>query len=248
MIKASMNGEGKSPNIVRVLYELQRMQDNRPEYISPEELEPRLERLRAWQSKRLAATYTDLLAEPQFNPACSFFMSDVYAARDLSQRDRDFERLHDMLARLLPAHMLHLLKSAIQLNQLSNALDQALLQAIFYKPGAVDEITPELYAEGYRICGNYEARFVQIDLLVDILREVGEGSHLPLVGFALRLARAPAQRFGWFELYDFLARGYTAFKQMHDVDRFVSTIEKREIRILDAIFAGDPNPFSVNEN
>jgi hypothetical protein len=80
-------------------------------------------------------------------------------------------------------------------------------------------------------------------LLVDILSEVGDGSHLPLVGFTLRLARAPAQRYGWFELHDFLVRGYTAFKQMHDVDRFVSTIKEREIRILDAIFAGDSDPF-----
>ena len=248
MVKTSVNGERKPPNIVRILYDLQRMQDNHPEYISPEELEPRLEQLRAWQSVRLAATYADLLAESQFNPACNFFLSDVYAAHDLSQRDRDFERLHDMLARLLPAYMLRLLKSAIQLNQLSNALDQALLKAIFYRQSGVDAITPELYTEGYRICDNYEARLAQIELLVDILREVGEGSHLPLVGLTLRLARAPAQRFGWFELHDFLMRGYTAFRQMHAVDRFVSTIEKREIRILDAIFAGNPDPFSASEN
>jgi hypothetical protein len=238
-----MEQNRRPPNIVRILYDLKRMQDNRPVHIPAEELEPRLEQLRAWQSERLAATYADLLAEPQFTPACRFFMSDVYAARDLSQRDRDFERLYDMLARLLPGQMLHLLKSAIQLNQLSNALDQDLLNAIFYDLGADDGITAELYAEGYRICDNYEARFAQIELLVNILGEVGEGSHLPMVGFTLRLARAPAQRFGWFELHDFLERGYTAFKQMHDVDRFVSTIEKREIRILNAIFACDPVPF-----
>jgi len=238
-----MEQNRKPPNIVRILYDLRRMQDNRPVHIPAEELEPRLEQLRAWQSERLAATYADLLTEPQFTPACRFFMSDVYAARDLSQRDRDFERLHDMLARLLPGQMLHLLKSAIQLNQLSNALDQDLLNAIFYDLGADDGITAELYAEGYRICDNYEARFAQIELLVNILGEVGEGSHLPMVGFTLRLARAPAQRFGWYELHDFLERGYTAFKQMHDVDRFVATIEKREIRILNAIFAGDPVPF-----
>jgi hypothetical protein len=238
-----MKQNHKPPNVVRILYDLQQMQDKHPDRIPTAELEPRLEQLRAWQSQRLAVTYADLLAEPQFTPAGRFFLSDVYAARDLSQRDRDFQRLHDMLARLLPDHMLRLLKSAIQMNQLSNALDQDLLNAIFYDLGADDGITPELYAKGYRICDNYEARLAQIELLVDILSEVGDGSHLPLVGFTLRLARAPAQRYGWFELHDFLVRGYTAFKQMHDVDRFVSTIKEREIRILDAIFAGDSDPF-----
>ena len=238
-----MEQNHKPPNVVRILYDLQRMQDKRPQRFPTEELEPRLRQLRAWQSQRLATTYADLLTEPQFTPAAKFFLSDVYADRDLSQRDQDFQRLHDMLARLLPEHMLRLLKSAIQLNQLSNALDQDLLNAIFSDLGADDGITVELYSKGYRICDNYEARLAQIELLVKILHEVAEGSHLALVGFTLRLARAPARRFGWFELHDFLVRGYTAFKQMHAVDRFVSTIEKREIHILNAIFDGEPDPF-----
>ena len=241
-----MEQNRKPPNVVRILYDLQRMEDKRPVRFPPEELEPYLKQLRAWQSERLVMTYADLLTEPQFMPAAQFFLSDVYAARDLSQRDRDFQQLHDMLARLLPDHMLRLLKSAIQLNQLSNALDQDLLYAIYYDLQGDEGITFELYAEGYRICDNYEARRAQIELLVNILREVGEGSHLPLVGFTLRLARAPARRFGWFEMHDFMVRGYTAFKQMDDVDRFVATIENREIRILDAIFAGDPDPFLLN--
>lgn len=238
-----MEQKYKPPNVVRILYDLQRMEDKRTERIPIEELEPRLKQLRAWQSKRLAMTYADLFSESQFSSAGQFFLSDVYAARDFSQRDQDFERLYDMLARLLPDHMLRLLKSSIQLNQLSNGLDQALLNAIFYDLGVDDEIAPDLYAEGYRVCNNYEARRTQIILLVNILQEVAESSQLPLVGFTLRIAHSPARRLGWIELHDFLMRGYTAFKQMHDVDRFLNTIEKRETRILDAIFAGETDPF-----
>lgn len=214
-----------------------------PLHIPEQNLGPRLEQLRTWQSQRLANTYADLLSEPQFAPAGKFFLSDVYAARDLSQRDRDFERLHEMLARLLPAHMLRLLKSTISLNRLSNALDQQLVDAIFIRMGAEAEITPDLYSEGYRICNNYEARRAQINFLVDILHEVAVGSQLPLVGLTLRIAHSPARRLGWIELHDFLMRGYTAFKQIHEVDRFVNTIEKRETRILDAIFTGESGPF-----
>jgi hypothetical protein len=57
--------------------------------------------------------------------------------------------------------------------------------------------------------------------------------------------RGPANRAGWNEVYDFLERGYKAFKQMRDVKKFARIIEEREKRILDAIFSGHPDPFAV---
>ena len=62
---------------------------------------------------------------------------------------------------------------------------------------------------------------------------------------ALKLAGGTARKAGWVELYDFLERGYNAFKRIKDVKAFVSTIEQRERRILAQIFAGEPDPFAV---
>ena len=60
-----------------------------------------------------------------------------------------------------------------------------------------------------------------------------------------RLAGGTARKAGWIELYDFIERGYNAFRQIKDVKAFVTTVEQRERRILDQIFAGLPDPFAL---
>ena len=108
-----------------------------------------------------------------------------------------------------------------------------------------DTISAERYAEGYRICANKEARANQIDLITTVLAQVGAGARRPVVGMAMKLARIPAQRAGWDELYDFLKRGYAAFKQLRDVTTFVGIIAQRERRILEQIYSGSPDPFGL---
>ncbi|MFQ5611263.1 MAG: hypothetical protein ACE5H9_03930 [Anaerolineae bacterium] len=68
---------------------------------------------------------------------------------------------------------------------------------------------------------------------------------MPLVGLSLRLAGGPARQAGWHELQDFLERGFAAFKRMRGADRFLRTLESRERRILERIFAGEPDPFEI---
>jgi hypothetical protein len=235
----------KFPNPVRVLLELQRG-DEVHQPVAGKELDPALKLLRQWQSQRLARTYADLLASKRYAPACNFFLSDLYAARDFSQRDHDVKRLHSLLSRFLPASMLQILTDSITLNELTAALDHSLSEVLVGKLGVTDAITPELYAEGYRVCDNYVERLRQIQLIVKIGRQVDEAVRLPMVGTTLRLARGPAERAGWIELYEFLERGFTAFKHMHGAESFLRTIEDRETRILDRIFAGKADPFEID--
>src|SRR4051794_40704114 len=80
-------------------------------------LNPQLTLLRTWQSQRLAQSYADLLADPHASPACRFFLSDIYAPRDFSQRDHDIERIYAYLVRVLPSQALQLLSTVIELNR-----------------------------------------------------------------------------------------------------------------------------------
>ncbi len=235
----------KSPSAADLLHALEHDQTLQWQPVAGKALDPRLAMLRAWQSRRLRQTYADLQAEAQYRAACEFILSDVYAPRDFSQRDDAIERLHAFLARLVPAPMIELLTDSIEMGRLTYALDNALLDVLVNRLGVTDTITPEMYAEGYRLCRNYAERTRQIDLVVKILKQVGEGAHLPAVGLAMKMVRGPAQRAGWGELYASVERGYAAFKCMRDVDRFVRVIERRERAILDKIFARSPAPFSV---
>jgi hypothetical protein len=208
-------------------------------------LKPEMALLRDWQSKRLERTHADLLASPRYGPASRFFIEEIYAARDFSQRDQDIEYLYGLMSRLLPDILLGLVRNAVEINDLTNALDEALLKALLQGLGVTDRITEQLYAQAYRICDNYAERLYQIELLVKIGRQVDLSTRLPLVGTALRLARAPARQAGWEDLHDFLDRGFRAFKRMHGAGKFLNTVQERETLILERIFASDPDPFGI---
>jgi hypothetical protein len=233
------------PDTARLLHDLQHRDELRHQPVPESRLDPHLARLRTWQSERLARTYADLLADRHYRPACIFFLSDIYAPCDFSQRDHDFERIHAFLSRIVPPPMLQVLTDAIKLNALTNELDNRLLRVLVDDLGVTNTISPHLYAEGYRRCDNYAERVHQIDVITRLAAQVGEGAHFFGVGVALKIIRGPAHRAGWIEVCDFLERGYDAFRQMRDVKRFVSIIEQRETRILDQIFSGSPDPFAV---
>ena len=233
--------------LLRLLYKIQHHPGVQQQPVTSIALDPQLALLRLWQSDRLAHTYADLLADDHFRPAGQFFLSDIYAPRDFSQRDHDAQHLYTGLKRYLPDLMLQPLADAVHLNQLTDQLDRFLLSVLVEKLGVRDVITPQLYAEGYRLCGNYDERKRQIELMIKILHEVGKGARNRLVEGSLRLAKTPAQKAGWSELYDFLRRGYDACKPIRDFDFFVNTIQKRELTILEKIYSGDANPFDLEK-
>jgi hypothetical protein len=239
-----MDNDPKAPNVSHLLRDLKHNEELRHQSVAASGLDPALVLLRTWQSERLAQTYVDLANDKSYRAACLFFLSDIYAPRDFSQRNHDIERVYGFLSRVVPAPMLQLLTDVIELNNLTDKLDGELLHALVDKLNMTDHLTTELYAEGYRICDNYVERVRQIDLISKVVTQVGEGAHLIAVNLALKMLRGPAYGAGWTELYDFLVRGYDAFKQMRDVKVFVDTIHQRELRILDQIYAGDSTPFT----
>ncbi len=235
------------PTLLNALLKLQSEDDAAPQKVGSSALNPYLELLRQWQVERLQQTYSDFLGDKQFRPACQFFMSDVYGPRDFSQRDHDFERLHESLARYVPESMLRVLRETIELNRLTYSLDQALLAVLVEELGMSQTLTGELYTQAYRRCDNYAAREQQIDRLVKLVRETGRVTKLPLVGVSLKLARKPAQRAGWSAVYDFLAYGLNASQSIDDIAPLAEAIERRERWILEQIYAGNPDPFNPDE-
>lgn len=240
-----MSSETEKSNLLHALYHLQKQADVRPDEVEKTESDQNLMILRAWQSQRLASTYKDLLQQPDSSPACRFFLEEIYGPHDFSQRDRDAEKLHELLTRVLPAGMLWVLAETIHLNRLSKYLDEQLLRALVTGLDWQGELTPEIYTQGYRWCDNYLERKEQIELLARILKEVAIGAENKITGITLRLARVPAQAAGWDALYGFLERGYNAFKPVKDKHAFGETIYRREMDLLERIFAGEPNPFGL---
>ena len=201
--------------------------------------------LRRWQAQRLAGTYADLAASERYGPATAFFLSDLYGERDFTQRDLSLERAYPLIVKLLPDAALLPLARALELHALSAELDRTLCTALQDEPGAKSGITEAAYASAYRRCANRALRLRQIELLRAVGEPLDQVVAKPLVGRLLKLARKPARVGGFAQLQDFLERGYEAFRHMGGASEFLATIEQREKRILERLFAGAARPFDL---
>ncbi|MCL4264148.1 MAG: hypothetical protein KJ069_13075 [Anaerolineae bacterium] len=215
------------------------------ELVETTSLSPQMAVLRQWQVDRLAQTHEDLLRSKRYGRACQFFLSDIYGAKDFSQRDADAENVYRTMRKYLPDRLLATMGKTIELNKITQQLDAHLLDVLVNRLGMSDTLTAELYAEAYRLCDNYETRRRQLVMVLDVGRGVDNLTRFPMIGMVLRAARHPASRTGWIELHEFMERGFAAFKEMRGADQFLAIVEQREYHILDQIFAGTPDPFSI---
>jgi hypothetical protein len=199
-------------------------------------LETARQRVRAWQSVRLARTHADLLASSRMGLAATFFLTDLYNAENLVKVGANVRRIVPTITKLLPATALETIVDAIELEALSEELDLAMATALAAKSG---EISAATYADAYRKVDRRSDRERQIQLIEDLGNSLDRLVHLPLVGTTLSLMHAPAQIAGLGDLQDFLQRGYKAFASMGGAGEFLRRIVDRERRLLEALFAGD---------
>ncbi len=211
------------------------------------DLSPEMQLLRQFQAERLKETYADLMESERYGRTTQFFLTDIYGAKDFSQRDADAEEAYNSMRKYLPDRLLTTMGKAVELNRLTKELDEQMLHILINDLDMTDELTPEMYAEAYRIQDNYDERVTQLDLIMDIGQGVDNLTRIPMIGLILRASRRPARRAGWEALQDFLGTGFQTFKQMGGADEFLGIVAERERRILDQIFAGDPHPFDTSK-
>lgn len=220
--------------------------------VEGKQLSPLMAYLGAWQSLRLSRTHADMLRDPEFSQACRFFLTDIYAPRDFTQRDFDGHRIYDFMNRFLPEATLLPLAMALEVNTLTQQLDLALAETLRERLAVVDRFDVRQYEEAYRLCDNYDLRARQIKLIVELGVHLDRVRRLPFITPTLRLARVPAHRLGWYDMQSFLERGFAALKSLRRVDLFLRRIEARETAILKRIYGlpdGAPasNPFLVSD-
>ncbi|MEO6065740.1 MAG: hypothetical protein ABIP49_08195 [Lysobacterales bacterium] len=192
-------------------------------------------RVRAWQAARLAATYADLVATPQYRPAATFFLSDLYSTGDHSARDAELERALPKLVKLLPAGALDPMELALAADALSEYLDAQLASHLDH----AQPITTESYASAYRACNNRTDRVHQIELVDQVGRSLDRIAHAPMLARAVQLMGGPARLAGFGTLQSFLERGLTAFKGMRDATTFLATIKARETDLMERLLKAD---------
>jgi hypothetical protein len=200
----------------------------------------RLAEVKRWQSRRLADTYEDIAAQPRYRAATAFFLEDLYGPKDFSSRDEAMMRILPVMARILPEKAVETAALAIELEALSEDLDQRLAAELALGP--IDEAT---YAQAYRNSSSRAERRRQIELIVAVGQRLDALVKKPFLSSTLKLMRQPARVAGLGDLQDFLERGFSAFRDVKGADEFLEVLRSRETEILNRLFSGAAAPFSV---
>ncbi len=195
----------------------------------------RRQNLRAWQTVRLARTHADLLASPRFGLAATFFLTELYSAKDITSRDEQVRSVVPVMTRLLPASALETASDAIELDALSEDLDAAMVTALGPRITSIDAAA---YGRAYRQVDRRDDRERQLELVRHLGTSLDRLAHQRFSGMMLSLMRTPAQLAGLGDLQEFLERGYKAVHKMGSADDFLDLVVGREQRLLEGLLAG----------
>lgn len=187
--------------------------------------------VKRWQAQRLAETYADLASQPRYAGATAFFLEDLYGPKDFSARDEEMLRIVPVMARILPESAVGTAALAIELEALTESLDQRLAGAL-----TAPTVTPDQYERAYGETSTREERLHQVDLVQAVGQRLDALVRKPFVGATLRLMRRPARLAGLSDLQDFLERGYGAFRHMDGAAEFLAAFRARESALIAAIF------------
>lgn len=204
-----------------------------------------LDKLSQWQSDRLKHSHRDLYCSPIYQKGLSFLFTDLYSDTDFSDRDRDLERIFPKMIKLLPNSVLETVCLLVELNMLTQILDQELATKLFLDLLHAN-INEQNYCEAFRLCNNEQKRAYQIKLTQDLGKKLDKYARSQVILYSLKLSRGAAESAGLGALHNFLSSGFNAFHSMQNIDALMQTIATRETQFLKAIMSGNPRPFDFN--
>jgi hypothetical protein len=188
--------------------------------------------LKAFQQRRFALTYDDLLRSARHGAAARFFLDELYGPSDFTRRDAQFARVAPAIARVFPDQVAETVAILADLHALSEVLDTAMAMQL-----ADAIIAPIDYVGAWRRVGRASDRERQIVLTLKIATQLDHLTRPPLLRNALRVMRTPARLAGLGELQRMLEAGFDTFRAMHGADEFIATIEGRERALAADLFA-----------
>lgn len=195
--------------------------------------------VRSYQNKRLRQTHQDLVEDPRFGDAASFFFEEVYTETVAAWRDQQAIKALPKVSILMPLMALEPIAWSMRLDYLTEKLDVAIADRI--RENQKDQsplvITDELYRNAYATAGHYADRSEQIQLVSKVCIGLSRAAIVPIVGKTLSTMRMPARLLGLEDLQGFLERGLTAFKKLEDPLLFAQILLEREQEVSNRIFS-----------
>jgi len=218
-----------------ILAHLQTLDAERRRRAADPTLTDKVVALKAFQQRRFALTYTDLLASERYRAAARFFLDELYGPSDFAARDAQFARVAPAISQLFTDEIAAAIAALTELHALSETLDSAMALEL-----AAPRLTRAGYTRAWQRVARADERERQIALTLDIAERLDRFTQRPLLRNSIRLMRGPALAIGLSELHDLLERSFDTFCTLQGADEFIALVGTRERALAAALFAADP--------
>lgn len=193
------------------------------EYLGNPELLTRYEYFLAWQTAYSLPFYAEFRRLPETEAAIDFVVTDLIGA-GISARDSDLAQVVPIMRRLLPAHALHALASAMELNARVLAINLGICRNVFATSDHTSGISEQGYCLALRRATSLNESLELIGLTITLGKSLKRLVRIPLMSITLRAMHRPAHAAGFGVLQDFLEKAYTTFRDIPDVEQFLDRL------------------------
>ena len=193
--------------------------------------------VKRFQARRFQATYADLLHSPRYKSAAAFFLHELYSDQDYAERDQQFARIANTIARIFPQPVLNTAAALAEVHALTEQLDDLMARAWLADQSATPAAHEYArYIRCWRRVGDAAARQRQLDVVLALGQELNRLTRKLGLRTLLKMMRHPAAAAGLTSLQHFLETGFDAFAEMRGADEFLKLIEQRESKWIRALF------------
>ena len=193
--------------------------------------------IKRFQARRFTATYSDLLHNARYKAAAHFFLHELYSDKDYGERDQQFARIANTIAKLFPQSVVNTAAALAEVHSLTESLDDQMARQWLgceEETALVDECARYVYC--WRRVGDAAARHQQLDVVLLLGDELDRLTRMPGLRTLLRMMRGPASAAGLSSLQGFLESGFDAFANMRGATDFLATLRLRETVLIGALW------------
>jgi hypothetical protein len=199
--------------------------------------------VKAFQARRFAGTYADLLASNDYGSAARFFLEELYSDKDYSSRDAQFARIAGALQTLFPRQVVATAVSLAELHVLTEELDRQMALA-WLDNVALDEASGiARYMACWAAVGRESERERQLEMVLSVGSDLDRLTRTAGLRLMLRMMRRPAMAAGLGALQGFLESGFDTFAEMSGrgarAQEFLNIVRQRESAWIKLLSRGD---------
>ena len=196
--------------------------------------------VKRFQARRFQATYADLLHNPRYKTAAAFFLNELYSDKDYAERDQQFARIGNTIARLFPQAVVNTTGALAEVHALTETLDDLMARCwLADSPAAPQDSECTRYLRCWRRLGDKDARQHQLDVVLQLGQEMDRLTRMRGLRTLLKMMRRPAAAAGLDSLQQFLETGFDAFARMGGAAEFLTLVQQRETEWIRSLFNDD---------